>query len=258
MMSYEDNNDGGFGARHFDQLTTAGLFGASNTLSDANQRIREFEENNKGDIRDTCLRDAQAFEAGVGNVLGNYYREGDMVHMSTHMSDFAFMSSILVMGLKVMERYSLAMGNLRAIAGDLENLINLITHEVDADGQLDFNIFSGMIDSGDKDDLVEMVSEALTESLDPNVVKTIVAQAADMALLSTESSQHHLQRELIGLINGKLMERVAAKLMADIEAESQAKSKAAAQNSAPHPFGLKGPERRERPSFLRVVDGKKE
>ena len=255
-MSYDDDNDGGFGARHFDQLTTSGLFSASSTLSDANQRIREFEENNKGDIRDTCLRDAQAFEAGVGNVLGDYYRDGDMVHMSTHMSNFAFVGSLLVMGMKVMERYSMAMGNLRSIAGDLENLINLITHQVDSEGQADFNIFSGMIDSGDKDDLVEMVSEALAESIDPNVLKTIVDQAADMALLSTESPQHHLQRELIGLVNGKLMERVAAKLMADME--QQAKAAAATQNAIINPFGLKTQERRERPSFLRVVDGKKE
>lgn len=255
-MSYDDDNDGGFGARHFDQLTTAGLFSASNTLSDANQRIREFEENNKGDIRDTCLRDAQAFEAGVGNVLGDYYRDGEMVHMSTHMSNFAFIGSLLVMSLKVMERYSLAMGNLRSIASELENLINITTHQVDSEGHHDFNLFSGMIDNGAKDDLVEMVSEALSEAIDPNVLKTIVEQAADMALLSTESPQHHLQRELIGLVNGKLMERVAAKLMADMERE--AKAATATPSTIGNTFGLKGQERRERPSFLRVVDGKKE
>lgn len=255
-MSYDDDNDGGFGARHFDQLTTAGLFSASSTLSDANQRIREFEENNKGDIRDTCLRDAQAFEAGVGNVLGDYYRDGEMVHMSTHMSNFAFIGSLLVMSLKVMERYSLAMGNLRSIASELENLINITTHQVDAEGHHDFNLFSGMIDNGAKDDLVEMVSEALSEAIDPNVLKTIVEQAADMALLSTESPQHHLQRELIGLVNGKLMERVAAKLMADMERE--AKAATATPSTSGNPFSLKGQERRERPSFLRVVDGKKE
>lgn len=255
-MSYDDDNDGGFGARHFDQLTTAGLFSASNTLSDANQRIREFEENNKGDIRDTCLRDAQAFEAGVGNVLGDYYRDGEMVHMSTHMSNFAFIGSLLVMSLKVMERYSLAMGNLRSIASELENLINITTHQVDAEGHHDFNLFSGMIDNGAKDDLVEMVSEALSEAIDPNVLKTFVDQAADMALLSTESPQHHLQRELIGLVNGKLMERVAAKLMADMERE--AKAATATPSTFGNLFGLKGQERRERPSFLRVVDGKKE
>jgi len=255
-MSYDDDNDGGFGARHFDQLTTAGLFSASNTLSDANQRIRDFEENNKGDIRDTCLRDAQAFEAGVGNVLGDYYRDGEMVHMSTHMSNFAFIGSLLVMSLKVMERYSLAMGNLRSIASELENLINITTHQVDAEGHPDFNLFSGMIDNGAKDDLVEMVSEALSEAIDPNVLKTIVEQAADMALLSTESPQHHLQRELIGLVNGNLMERVAAKLMADMERD--AKAATATPSNFGNPFGLKGQERRERPSFLRVVDGKKE
>lgn len=255
-MSYDDDNDGGFGARHFDQLTTAGLFSASNTLSDANQRIREFEENNKGDIRDTCLRDAQAFEAGVGNVLGDYYRDGEMVHLTTHMSNFAFIGSLLVMSLKVMERYSLAMGNLRSIASELENLINITTHQVDAEGHHDFNLFSGMIDNGAKDDLVEMVSEALSEAIDPNVLKTIVEQAADMALLFTESPQHHLQRELIGLVNGKLMERVAAKLMADMERE--AKAATATPSTSGNPFSLKGQERRERPSFLRVVDGKKE
>jgi len=254
-VSYDDDNDGGFGARHFDQLTTAGLFGASSTLSDANQRIREFEEQNKGDIRDTCLRDAQAFEAAVGNVFGNYYRDGDMVYMSTHMKDFAFIGNCLVMSFKVMERYSLAMGNLRDIAAQLENLVNIITHQVDSEGQHDFNIFSGMIDSGEKDDLVEMVSDALLETTDTNVVRTIVEQAADMALVSTDSIQHHIQREVIDLINGKIMERVGAKLMADMEKQAKV---AAANSPRATPFGQPAVEKRERPSWVRVVDGKKD
>lgn len=251
-MSYSNDNDSGFGARHFDQLTTASLFSASSTLRDANDRIREFEENNKGDIRDTCMRDVQAVEAAIGPIFEWYNRENETIHCSTSMKNFAFIGQMMVLGMKVMERYCSSMANTRDIAAKLENLVNLLTHQVDEHGEPDFNIFSSLIDGGEKDSLVELISDALKDTTDTNVFNHLVEQAADMALVSTASIQHHTQREVVDMTNGNIMERVGAKMIADMEAQRAR----ATQNASPKSGSA--PVRGERPSWLRVVEGKKE
>lgn len=250
LVSYNDDILDGFGPRHFDQLGTAALESASDSLRDANDRICEFADTNQGDIRDTCLQDIQAIESVLGPVFEWYQRDGDKVNCTASTKDFAFIGQMMRIALKVMERYCDAMANTRAIASQLENLVNNLTERVNDDGELDFEIFLQMIDGGQKDALVEMVSEALQDITDPNVLKSVVAQAADLALVSTHARQHHTQREVVDMTNSHINARITMKSIAEGEAKrvNEAKANSGNPNSP----------RKPKPAWLTVVDGSKE
>lgn len=250
LVSYNDDNQGGFGARHFDQLGTSALQAASESLQEVNQRISEFSDTNQGDIRDTCLQDIQAIESVLGPLFDWYQRDGDKVNCTVSTQDFAFIGQMLRIALKVMERYCDAMANTRGLASQLENLVNIITERVNDAGEPDFEIFSQMIDGGQKADLVEMVSEALQDITDPNTMKLIVEQAADMALVSTHARQHHTQREVVDMTNSHINARITMKSIADNEAKRVNDAKASSGNP--------NTPRKPKPAWLTVVEGSKE